>query len=64
VPAAQVAVDDVTVRLDGEAARSETTVSLAGPWALTPIMVVTELGVQLISGYIGGQRIATAPRTR
>jgi hypothetical protein len=64
VPAVQVAVDDVTVRLDGEAARSETTVSLAGPWALTLITVVTELGVQLISSYIGGQRIATAPRTR
>jgi hypothetical protein len=55
----QVALDDVTVCLDGEAARGETTVSLAGPWVLTLITVVTELGVRLISSYVGGQRIAT-----
>ena len=47
------------VRLEGEAAWSETTVTSAGPWALTLITVVPELGVRLISAYVGGERIAT-----
>src|SRR3954452_509033 len=47
------------VRLDGEAAWSETTVTSTGPWALTLITVVPELGVRLISAYVGGERIAT-----
>src|SRR3954453_12295413 len=47
------------VRLDGEAAWSETTVATAGPWALTLITVVPELGVRFISAYVGGERIAT-----
>ena len=47
------------VRLDGEAAWSETTVTSAGPWALTLITVVPELGVRFISAYVGGERIAT-----
>jgi hypothetical protein len=32
----QVVLHDVMVRLDGEAAWSETTVTSAGPWALRP----------------------------
>jgi hypothetical protein len=55
----QVVVDDVMVRLDGEAAWSETTVTSAGPWALTLITVVPELGVRFISAYVGGERSAT-----
>src|SRR3954453_11159044 len=47
------------VRLDGEAAWSETTVTSAGPWALTLITVVPELGVRLISAYVGGERSVT-----
>jgi hypothetical protein len=47
------------VRLDGDAAWSETTVTTAGPWALTLITVVPELGVRFISTYVGGEGIAT-----
>src|SRR3954454_17197481 len=47
------------VRLDGEAAWSETTARSAGPWALTLITVVPELGVRFISTYVGGERVAT-----
>jgi hypothetical protein len=47
------------VRLDGEAAWSETTVTAAGPWALALITVVPELGVRFISSYVGGEGIAT-----
>jgi hypothetical protein len=55
----QVVVDDVRVRLDGEAAWSETTVTTAGPWVLTLITVVPDLGVRLISSYLGGEHVAT-----
>src|SRR3954452_15458100 len=47
------------VRLDGEAAWSETTATSAGPWALTLITVVPEVGVRFISTYVGGERSAT-----
>jgi hypothetical protein len=55
----QVAVHDVMVSLDGEVAWSETTVTAAGPWALTLVTVVPELGVRFISSYVGGERVAT-----
>jgi hypothetical protein len=59
LPFVQVVLHDVMVRLDGEVAWSETTVTSAGPWALTLITVVPELGVRFISAYVGGERIAT-----
>jgi hypothetical protein len=59
VQVVQGVVDDVRVRLDGEAAWSETTVSTAGPWALTLITVMPDLGVRLISSYLGGEHVAT-----
>ena len=55
----QVVVDDVMVRLDGEVTWSETTVTTAGPWAMTLITVVPELGVRFISSYVSGEGIAT-----
>ena len=59
VQVVQVVVSDVIVRLDGEVAWSETTVTTAGPWAMTLITVVPELGFRFISSYVGGERSAT-----
>jgi hypothetical protein len=56
----QVVLHDVMVRLDDEATSSETTVSTAGPWAITLITVVPELGLRFISSYVGGETILTS----
>jgi hypothetical protein len=60
----QVVLHDVMIRLDDEATSSETTVSTAGPWAITLITVLPELGLRFISSYVGGRRSPPAPYTR
>jgi hypothetical protein len=60
VAGVQVVLHDVIVRLDDEATPSETTVSTAGPWAITLITVVPEFGLRFISSYVGGETIPTS----